>query len=207
MWLLLSAIGIGLIVGLMIARWLGEPYRVPDLHHLWLAGLAFLPQFFAFYFPPTRASIPNQISSYLLIASLIFFLIFVWLNRRQVGMLVLAIGLLLNFAVISVNGGYMPISSRTASQLIPPNIMQTIQPGDRFGTKDILLSPEETRLEWLSDRFLTPDWFPYRTSFSLGDLFVAVGAGSLLSITNIAQRRKSHAQSANITHNAPSATS
>jgi hypothetical protein len=35
-------------------------------------------------------------------------------------------------------------------------------------------------LWWLSDRFLVPQWSPYRVTFSLGDIFISLGAFWLL---------------------------
>ncbi len=69
----------------------------------------------------------------------------------------------------------MPISPQTASRLVTEEKRQSLQIEERFGAKDILLSPQNTRLEWLADRFLTPSGFPYRAAFSLGDVFIALG--------------------------------
>jgi hypothetical protein len=109
--------------------------------------------------------------------SLILLLIFCWLNWRVSGVWLLAIGLCLNLLVIVVNGGFMPINPDTARHLIPEAVLNTLQVGERFGYgKDVLLLPERTRLVWLSDRYLTPAWYPSPTAFSLGDIFIAAGA-------------------------------
>jgi Family of unknown function (DUF5317) len=79
------------------------------------------------------------------------------------------------------NYGFMPISPQTAGQLLSKNSLLDIQPGSRIGPKDILLHPQDTRFEWLADRFLTPAWFPYRAAFSLGDVFIAIGAFWILA--------------------------
>jgi hypothetical protein len=88
---------------------------------------------------------------------------------------------LLNLAVMAANGGFMPISAQTASRLVPEDILRNSQPGNRFGTKDILLAPQETRFEPLADRFLPPVWSPYQVAFSLGDVFIALGIFWLLA--------------------------
>jgi hypothetical protein len=82
---------------------------------------------------------------------------------------------------MTTNGGFMPISPQTASHLVSEDLLQDAQSGSRFGTKDILLRPEDTRFEWLTDRFLPPAWFPYQVAFSLGDVFIAFGAFWLLA--------------------------
>lgn len=57
-----------------------------------------------------------------------------------------------------------------------------IPTGSRFGVKDVLLAPENTRLEWFADRFLPPEWFDYQVAFSLGDVFIAFGVFWLLAV-------------------------
>jgi hypothetical protein len=87
----------------------------------------------------------------------------------------------LNLAVMAANSGFMPISPQTASRLVSEERLLDIQPASRFGAKDILLHPQDTRFEWLADRFLPPGWFPYQVAFSLGDVFIALGVFWLLA--------------------------
>jgi len=171
------------VVGVAWSRWRGHSYQPPYLRVSWLAFPAFLPQFLVLYLPYTREHISDWFSSVCLIASLLFFLGFTWLNRHVAGMSILIIGLVLNLAVIGLNGGFMPISPQTAGHLVSENRMLDYQLGDRFGTKDILLLPENTRFEWLADRFLTPAWTSYRAAFSLGDVLIAIGAFGILAWT------------------------
>ena len=103
-------------------------------------------------------------------------LVFCWFNRRLSGVWLLALGLFFNLLVIATNSGFMPISPQTASQLVPHETLAALGSGDRFGTKDILLLPEQTRLIWLSDQFLPPKGFPYQVAFSAGDMLIAAGA-------------------------------
>jgi hypothetical protein len=113
--------------------------------------------------------------------SLLGFLAFVWLNRRLPGMHVLLIGLVLNLAVITLNGGWMPISPETARHLPGGSPPDSAALGTRVDDKSILLRPEDTKLEFLADRFLLPAIGSYRAAVSLGDLFIAAGAFWLLA--------------------------
>ena len=179
--ILLLALVAGLLVGLAWASWRGIPYQAPELQHLWLVFIAFLPQFVVIYLPITRENFPEWFVAGCLLVSQIMLLGFAWLNRRILGMSVLICGVALNLAVMAANSGFMPISPQTASRLVSEDRLLEFQPGSRFGTKDILLRPQDTRFEWLADRFLPPIWYPYQVAFSLGDIFIAFGAFWLLA--------------------------
>jgi len=174
-------IGIGLLTGLGLSRWRGQPYRPPMLTHIWLVFVGFLPQFFAIYFWKTRIAIPDRITVLCLIASQLTLFVFAWLNRRLPGMWILIVGLIFNLVVMVVNGGFMPISPQAAGRLVGEEIVSNLVLGNRFGFKDILLPTHETRLELLADRFLPPASFPYQVAFSLGDIFITFGAFWLLA--------------------------
>ena len=148
---------------------------------MWLVAAAFLPQLLVAYLHPTQQLVPTEAARAALPLSLAVFLVFVWLNRGLRGMPILMIGLVLNLLVIAANGGWMPISPVTAGNLPGGSDPEQATLGTRFGQKDVLLLPEDTRLEFLSDRYLLPSWMHYATAFSLGDVFVAVGAFLLLA--------------------------
>ena len=179
--ILTLALGIGLIIGLIRAKGLGQPYQPPRLKHTWLAIVAFLPQFFVTYFERTQALIPDRLSTLAIVTSQGLLLLFAWFNRHMPGMLVLIIGIILNFIVMLANGGFMPINPQTAERVVGIERISSIELGSRIGHKDILLPINETRLELLADRFLPPARFPYQVAFSMGDIFIAVGACWILA--------------------------
>jgi len=176
---LLVAVVAGLLAGLARARYGRRPLRVPNLRLVWLALVAFLPQWLAFYLSIGSRSPADGLAAAALVGSQVALLIFAWLNRKQPGFGALALGLALNLLVIALNGGLMPISPETAGRLMPDASPGMLQIGHRLG-KDIVLPASATRLEWLADRFLLPAWLPYRVAFSLGDVFIACGAFWLL---------------------------
>jgi hypothetical protein len=174
-------LGIGLLTGLGLSKWRGHPYRPPTLSHIWLVFLGFLPQFLAIYLGRTHVTIPDWLAALSVVTSQLVLLIFAWLNRHVPGMPILIVGLVLNMAVIIVNGGFMPINPNTAERLVGTERIASFEIGSRIGYKDILLPATETRLEWLSDRFLPPVGFPYQVAFSLGDIFIAFCAFLILA--------------------------
>jgi hypothetical protein len=174
--ILILALGIGLVIGLGWAKWRGHPYQSPRLKYSWLAIVAFLPQFFVAYFERIQALVPDQLAALAIVSSQVLLFLFAWLNRHLPGMLVLIIGLVLNLTVMIANGGFMPINPKTAEQVVGKERISSMEPGNRIGKKDILLPSHETRLELLADRFLPPAGFPYQVAFSLGDIFIAIGA-------------------------------
>ena len=166
---------LGFVAGYLRARSGGRSFQANLPGQIGLLFAAALLQATAFYFPLTRKVIPDWLASLILIGSQICMLIFIGLNRSQPGFLILGMGLALNILVIVANGGFMPVSPRVVTELFPESHGAAMV-GERVGwSKDILLLPAETRLWWLSDRFLLPAWLPRRAAFSLGDIFIAVG--------------------------------
>jgi hypothetical protein len=181
--ILLFAVLIGLLLGALFTWRQKRPYSLPLLRAPWLVVAAFIPQVFAFYLPLTRSQMPDGWVSVCLVSSQIMMLVFAWLNRRLNGMGALICGLGMNLAVILANGGLMPISPQTAARLLPAEIVNSLEVGQRFGAgKDILLLAEQTSLVWLSDRFLLPAWISHQVAFSLGDVFIALGIIHFLAI-------------------------
>jgi Family of unknown function (DUF5317) len=175
--ILLLAIFAGLVAGLL-RSWTGKRnLQIPHLHWLWLVLLAYLPQFFAFQYSRTRTTLPTEWIPIILIVTQILLLIFTIINWRQAGFWLLGIGLVLNLTVISLNNGWMPISPETVAHVAPDAPPGSWEIGKRLGsTKDKVISTSQTNLPILTDRFVLPGWVPYQVAFSIGDIFIALGA-------------------------------
>jgi len=173
--ILLFALVAGLLVGLGWARWRKIAYRAPELQQLWLIFIGFLPQLILIYLPDNRTLPSDRLAAASLLVSQILLLAFALIDSRVTGMAILICGVVLNMVVMTTNGGFMPVSPQTAGSLVQEDVLLELHPGDRIGPKDILLHPQDTRFEWLADRFLLPGWLPYQAAFSLGDVFIAFG--------------------------------
>jgi len=164
-----------------LRAWLRKrTYTLPEIRHVELALLAFLPQVLIFFIPQTSRLVSPQWAAFVLPLSLGVLALFLWYNRRLPGFWLLGVGLLLNLAVIVANDGLMPISPETlaivhGTQGHGTEVAEVVE-GQAIGDKNIVLRVEDTRLEWLGDRFTVPDQWPIQFAFSLGDLFLALGA-------------------------------
>jgi hypothetical protein len=178
---LVIAVFIGLAAGL-IRAWVNKTrYNAIELHYPGLVILAFVPQFIAFALPATRSSLPDSTVSALFGFSQVFLLAFSILNIRNNSFWPVILGVVLNILVISLNGGWMPISPGTVQKLIPNAPAGAWSIGNRLGTgKDFVLPVEATRLWFLSDHLMLPDWVPYKVAFSVGDVFMSLGVIWLL---------------------------
>jgi hypothetical protein len=109
----------------------------------------------------------------LLLASLGFLLAFAVANLLTVGMWLVAGGIALNLAVISLNSG-MPVR---------PSALEQAGVADPGGAADVRLSPKH-HLERRSDRLVVLGDVipvaPLREVLSFGDLLMAVGAADVI---------------------------
>jgi hypothetical protein len=175
--ILLPALFLGYAAGLFRAWLMNRPFRLPEIHWMWLVSVAIIPQILAFYLPATGQFFSKEAASVALVSSQIGLCFFVWINRRTPAFWILGLGLVLNLTVILANGGLMPVSPDTIMRLMPDLSAESWQVGERFGrSKDIVLLPGQTIFPWLTDRFVTPAWYPQPAAFSLGDIVIALGA-------------------------------
>lgn len=123
---LFAAAACGILAGFLRATIQGRRLKFPEFRLSWLVVLALL-LMLAF----NRIRLADPVASAALIFSQGLPLVFAWLNRRQPGLWLLGLGLALNLAAISLNGGFMPISPETLLALgMPPESWVT---GQRLG--------------------------------------------------------------------------
>jgi hypothetical protein len=169
-----------LIFALLLALVLGivRGGNVSNLQHLHLRGygivLGAVALQSAVIYLPTQTNIPLRVAvlgiSFGLVA------LFIWLNRNLPGMPLIGVGFLANLLVMMANGGHMPITYEAVvaagyGRLASPDATGMLI----FGSKDILLPAEQTRLGFLSDIFVIPPPFPITSVFSVGDVLIALG--------------------------------
>jgi len=179
--ILLFAVTLGLACTMVRARLTHRTLKFVHLKWDWLVIICVLPQIIAFYIPAVGKAIPDEIISFIQISSMLGLVIFSLANLFSPGFLALGAGLMSNFIVIAANGGWMPISVDTLTRMFPHRPADYWIIGSRLGqTKDLIMAPADTRLAWLSDRFLLPAGLPQNVAFSLGDVLLSIGAFLLL---------------------------
>ena len=134
------------------------------------ALLAVFLQLLALFFP-FGADLPHRI---LFLVSYPVLFIFVLANVRRPGLVILGIGLVLNFLPIAANGGLMPITPETLAR--SGGVPEDAEVGHWLeGTKDVLVEREDAHLHFLADRLVVEEIDPPIRAFSIGDVFVAFG--------------------------------
>jgi hypothetical protein len=176
--ILLGAVLIGLGATFVRARLNGRKLKPLNIWIGWLVFLAVIPQLLSFQIPATGKLIPEAVSPFILVGSQAILLVFAAVNIRQPGFWAMGLGLLANFTVIVLNGGWMPISPDTLRRMLPNLSPESVITSQRLLlTKDWILPVSETRLAWLSDQLTLPG---LTVAFSVGDVLIALGTFLLL---------------------------
>lgn len=111
-----------------------------------------------------------HVSSYLVL------LAFVAANWRRLGILVIGIGLVLNFLPIVANGGLMPVTAQALQRVDQEYRIEGLDEGDAIPwSKNVYKAKENTRLYLLTDRIVREWGPPALRIISVGDIFVAAG--------------------------------
>jgi hypothetical protein len=133
-------------------------------------------QIFVIYGPGRLDTRPYSFSALLILCSYGLLMVAVVANWQIPGMLLLGLGVALNFLVILVNGGWMPV---TADHLAVSGLISSstsLAPGQRvMYSKDLIVASQETHLRWLSDVFVIPRAGLLSTVFSTGDVLMMLG--------------------------------
>jgi Family of unknown function (DUF5317) len=132
-------------------------------------------QFLSFA-PFVRPFLPAWASVVLYILSMALLTLWAAGNWRIPGMLLMATGLLMNFAAITTNGGHMPVSS--ASVRYSGSISRYERNADHIVNNSIMID-DNVRLWLLTDIFAVPQAIPFANVYSIGDILLTLGASIL----------------------------
>jgi hypothetical protein len=111
------------------------------------------------------------ISPFLFIAVYLIGLLFLWLNRNQKGFMLVWIGVLLNFIVMVVNGGRMPVSLDAAA-ILDPAFTTYLKEG-LYAKHQILT--DASIFGFLGDIIPLTRPYPREQVISIGDVIMNIG--------------------------------
>ncbi|MEL7567767.1 MAG: DUF5317 domain-containing protein [Dehalobacterium sp.] len=173
--MLYEAILVAIVVG-FVARG-----RISNLAHMklfkiWLVFLSFFIQIGMEYLGARGVQLVFDYGIYLYGFSYLLLFIFLWINRHLPGNILLSLGFFLNFLVIMLNGGAMPVTLEGLD-----HSYVTMLKNNELPTYKIL--DGSAKLPWLSDVFIIP--WPKGKAFSIGDIFISIGVFWLVFKTMI----------------------
>lgn len=179
--ILIAAIVASIVVALLRGGRFTNLINIPLRWGL-LAVTAFAIQALFIYQKPIHKSIGVWgWQEILFMVSHLLLLATVWANRHLPGVKLIGLGLLLNFIVMVVNGGWMPVTPEAVVKVGHTGLVPSLESGTRvYSSKNIILPRERTKLQFLSDVLVLARPFPIPTVFSIGDILVAAGVFLLI---------------------------
>lgn len=113
----------------------------------------------------------GQLSGSIYILVYIIGLLFLFLNRKNPGFVLIFIGVFLNFLVMVVNGGRMPVSVESAA-VLDPGYIEALK--ESLYAKHTMLT-SSTHLGFLGDVIPISDPYPRTQIISIGDIIMNIG--------------------------------
>lgn len=160
----------GLIVGFM-RRGSLRGFMDIRLMYGWMFPILLAVQFLVYWLQNKYAWAASA-STYTFLSVYVVGLFFLWLNRKETGFPLLLAGVFLNFLVMLVNGGRMPVSVEAAS-VLDASYVDSLKQGLLYGKHAMLTG--QTKLAFLGD--IIPLTKPYYKEqvISIGDVIIGIG--------------------------------
>ena len=180
--LIFSGVSLALVAGLLFG---GRPGRLGSVRVAWWwVGLVVFAAQVAAVYGPGRAD--DGLAIPLIVGSHVALVVVTLLNGQLRGARVFVVGLVMNLACMLSNGGLMPVAPETLAMAgrVEAWKVGAGTAGTRVqGSKDVILSTDQTRLALLSDRYWTG--LPGRLGvlFSLGDVLLVAGVSTFVFAT------------------------
>lgn len=189
---------LGLIVGLFRGGWRQGLIRFSQIRLIagWMFPVLLLVQLIIFYFQEKWTGLAT-INGYLFMGVYVVGLIFLWLNRHHKGFKLIIIGVLMNFIVMAVNGGRMPVSL-SASEVLGPYYTDMLKSGSVI-SKHYMMDAS-TRLSLLGDIIPLSKPYPRTQVISIGDVVMNFGMFLFIQSIMVVKRTKDKQQETNPRH-------
>lgn len=143
--------------------------------------LALAIQIYVIYGPGKNDAGSYSFPALLILGSYLLLMFTVLKNRHLPGIAWLGLGAALNFFVILLNGGWMPVQAEALAAAGIIDTPSALAPGQRvWATKDVVVPGHEIRLRWLSDLFVASKPGIFSAVFSAGDVLIMFGLFQLI---------------------------
>jgi hypothetical protein len=136
----------------------------------WIFPLLLLIEFIVFFFQ-NQWKVLGQASEFIYMLVYIVGLFFLYINRKNPGFLIIFIGVFLNFIVMILNGGRMPVSEHAAS-VLDPSYIEALK-GSLYAKHELLT--QSTKLGFLGDVIPLSKPYPRTQIISIGDVIMNIG--------------------------------
>lgn len=113
----------------------------------------------------------GQISGYIYIIVYVLGLLFLLMNRKNPGFILILIGVFLNFLVMVLNGGRMPVSVEAAA-VLDPGYIEALK--ESLYAKHMMLT-SSSHLGFLGDVIPISAPYPRTQIISIGDIIMNIG--------------------------------
>ncbi|NMH70477.1 DUF5317 domain-containing protein [Bacillus sp. RO3] len=177
---ILVAIIIGFIRGGSFKRFADIRFKMG-----WIFPLLLVLQLIIFYFQNKVAWI-GEMSNASFMVIYVVGLAFLWVNREHPHFTAIFIGVFLNFIVMAVNGGRMPVSMEAAA-VIDPQYLEATK--NALYAKHTLVT-ESTKLAFLGDIIPLSAPYPREQAISIGDVVMNIGVFLFIQSVMVNKKEK-----------------
>lgn len=168
--MMLAVLAVAIVIGWALG---GSLWNMVDVEFRGFACLclAFVIQAFLWQAPERGWTALIQWGFILLLISYGILLAILWMNRSLTGASLIAVGALMNLAVIAFNEG-MPVCRDALVACGGSRLIPVLESG---GSVIHTLMTDDTVFGFLGDHIASPGWFPWATVVSPGDVVMMMG--------------------------------
>lgn len=169
--MIIESVGTSLIVG-KLRKGKFSYLKDAEIHKWYLIVSAFLIEFIAVFLSNKGYEfVSHNIFSIHLISYALLF-IGIYFNTSRLSFKIIMLGTFLNFIVIMLNGGQMPVSQEAMIKAGLAEDLNALLNGEII-THTVIV--KDTLLKFLGDVMILPKPYPRPKVLSIGDVFLAIG--------------------------------
>ncbi|MED4014496.1 DUF5317 domain-containing protein [Sutcliffiella cohnii] len=164
----------GIVIAILVALFRGgrfSPFADMNLKKGWVFPILLVFQIMIFSLQ-NKYELIGQYSNLSFMVVYVLGLYFLWINRNLPGFNIILFGVFLNFIVMALNGGRMPVSLE-ASTVLDPYYMEALT-NNLYGKHAAIT--DSTKLAFLGDIIPLSHPYPKTRVISIGDIVMNIGA-------------------------------